>query len=72
MRLKMDVTNPNTPEAMKPIERFEVVGVPTIVFLDPKGNEVRKSRITGYVPPAEFLKVLQPVQKTFEKEKSKP
>jgi len=66
VRLKVDVTNPNTPEAVEPVEHFEVLGVPTILFLDPKGNEVRGSRITGYVAAAEFLKTLEPVQKTFK------
>ena len=69
VRLKVDVTNPNTPEAMEPIERFEVLGVPTILFLNPKGKEVPNSRITGYVPPAEFLESLKPVQATFQGEK---
>ncbi len=71
VRLKVDATNPNTPEAMEPINRFEILGVPTVLFLDPKGNEVHQSRITGYVSAAEFLKTLEPVQKTFKYESSK-
>ena len=62
VRLKVDVTNPNTPKSMEPIERFEVLGVPTILFLDLQGKEVPDSRITGYVPPAEFLKGLKKIQ----------
>ncbi|MBI3999909.1 MAG: thioredoxin family protein [Candidatus Omnitrophica bacterium] len=62
VRLKVDATNPNTPEALEPIERFEVIGVPTVLFLDPSGKEIPNSRITGYVPPAEFLKTLKTVQ----------
>lgn len=65
VRLKVDATNPDTPEALEPIERFEVLGVPTILFLDPKGKEVPKTRITGFVPAREFLKRLEPVQATF-------
>ena len=65
VRLKVDVTNP-TEQTQEPIERFEVVGVPTILFLDSKGREVPNSRITGYVPPAEFLKILKKVQDTFK------
>lgn len=71
VRLKVDVTNPNTREAMESIERFEVLGVPTILFLDSNGKEVQRSRITGYVAAAEFLKILEPVEKTFKQEKSK-
>ena len=71
VRLKVDVTNPRTPEAIEPIERFEVVGVPTVLFLDPHGKEVKNSRITGFAPPAEFLKMVEEVQKTFKRETSK-
>jgi len=67
VRLKVDATNPNSDEAMKPIEKFEISGVPTVLFLDPKGKEVTKMRFTGYVPPAEFLENLAPLLKTLEK-----
>lgn len=62
IRLKVDVTNPNTPESMEPVERFEVLGVPTVLFLDQNGTEIPGTRITGYVPPAEFLRVVQSIQ----------
>lgn len=61
VRLKVDATHPNTPETLEPIERFEILGVPTVLFLDSKGKEVPKSRITGYVPPAEFLGIVEKV-----------
>ncbi|MBI4358677.1 MAG: thioredoxin family protein [Candidatus Omnitrophica bacterium] len=69
-RLKVDATDPTTPEALEPIERFEVLGVPTVLFLDPKGGEVPGSRITGYVPPKKFLRNLEIVQGTFKNEKN--
>ena len=55
VRLKVDATHPDKLEASEPIERFHVVGVPTIVFLDPTGREVTQARITGYLPPEKFL-----------------
>lgn len=61
VRLKVDVTNPNSEEALEPIETFDILGVPTILFLDAKGKEWPKMRITGYVPPAEFLEHLKPI-----------
>jgi thioredoxin:protein disulfide reductase len=64
-KLKVDATNPDTEEALEPIERFEILGVPTVLFLDPTGKEVPKTRITGFVPAREFLKRLEPVQATF-------
>ena len=62
VRLKVDATNPDTSEALEPIERFEILGVPTILFLDPDGKEVPRTRITGFVPPREFLKRIEQVQ----------
>ena len=69
MRLKSDVTNPDTPAAMEPINRFEVLGVPTVLFLGPNGKEIPDSRIAGFVPPKEFLEVVNSVQKSFNYEK---
>ena len=40
--------------------KFKIVGVPTVLILDSKGNEVE--RITGFVPPDEFLKILTSVK----------
>jgi thiol:disulfide interchange protein DsbD len=65
VRLKVDATNPDTSEALEPIERFEILGVPTVLFLDEGGKEVPKTRITGFVPAREFLKRLEPVQATL-------
>ena len=71
VRLKVNATNPDTLEAMEPIKRFDILGVPTILFLDSKGKEIKNSRITGYISAAEFLKNIEPVQKTFKQEKVK-
>ncbi len=69
IRLKVDATNPNSKEALEPIEKFDIVGVPTILFLDPKGKEVGSARITGYVPPAEFLETIKPLLTSTEKKR---
>lgn len=61
VRLKADVTNPKTKAALEPIERFDVIGVPTVLFLDSNGREVPSARITGFVPPGNFLEALQMV-----------
>ncbi|MBI4368480.1 MAG: thioredoxin family protein [Candidatus Omnitrophica bacterium] len=65
-RLKVDATNPNTPESLEPVNRFDVVGVPTVLFLDPNGKEIAGTRITGYVPPAEFLEIVDTVHDAAE------
>lgn len=35
-------------------ERYKVVGLPCILFLDENGDEIPNSRITGFLSPAEF------------------
>ena len=54
--LKLDLTSndPNT-EAGRARNRFKIIGVPTIVFLDAKGNEVPNLRLEGFEKPDKFL-----------------
>lgn len=60
VKLKVDVSDPSVQKALEPIERFDISGVPTILFLDAAGREVPKTRLTGYLPPAEFLEHVHP------------
>ena len=62
VRLKVDLTNPNAIGSAKLIQHFSIIGVPTILFLDSKGEEVSSSRITGYASPKSFLAALHPLQ----------
>jgi thioredoxin:protein disulfide reductase len=55
MRLKVDLTNYDSPESALLRERFDIAGVPTIVFLDGRGQELAGTRVVGYVPAAEML-----------------
>lgn len=41
------------------MQRWGVVGSPTIIFLDPRGNECPGSRIEGYLEPKAFLEHLR-------------
>jgi thiol:disulfide interchange protein DsbD len=54
--LKLDLTSndPNT-EAGRARSKFKIIGVPTIVFLDPKGNELPDLRLEGFEKPDKFL-----------------
>jgi thiol:disulfide interchange protein DsbD len=54
VRLKMDLTTINREK--KRIKRdFGIRGVPTIIFLDSSGAEVKAARVTGFVGPDKFL-----------------
>lgn len=59
VRLKVDATDPDTKEVLEPIERFEILGVPTVLFLGPDGKEISDTRITGFVSAKEFVEVVQ-------------
>ncbi|MBI3654182.1 MAG: redoxin domain-containing protein [Acidobacteria bacterium] len=54
--LKLDLTSddPNT-EAGRARQQFKIKGVPTIVFLDAKGNEFSALRLEGFEKPDKFL-----------------
>ena len=41
-------------------KRFNVIGMPTVLIIDSKGNEVK--RLTGFVNEEEFLSYIKPVQ----------
>jgi thiol:disulfide interchange protein DsbD len=43
-------------------DEFEVIGVPTIVFIDPRGAEVSDLRLHGFEPPEDFLDRLGSVE----------
>lgn len=58
-RFKADVTDPRDEKVMKVVERFEVAGVPTILFIDASGEVVEEARIMGFIGPEELLMVIE-------------
>jgi thiol:disulfide interchange protein DsbD len=59
VRLKVDLTQFDSPESEALRREYRISGVPTILFLGPDGAEVPGSRIVGFVPPAEFLAAVE-------------
>jgi thiol:disulfide interchange protein DsbD len=55
VKLKVDLTHFDSPEAEAIRKQFGIAGVPTVILLDPTGQEVPETRIIGFVPPEEFL-----------------
>ena len=51
--MQMDLTD-NTPERQEIFDEFEVLGLPTILFFDTSGKEIRQSRVTGSMDAEEF------------------
>ena len=61
VRLKVDLTHFDSPESEALRKKFNISGVPTIVFIDKSGQEVATSRIVGYLAPKEFLEKVKPI-----------
>lgn len=57
-RLKVDLTNYDSPESQALRERFDIAGVPTMIFLDAGGQERAELRVLGYVPATDLLRRL--------------
>jgi thioredoxin:protein disulfide reductase len=55
VRLKVDLTNFDSEESEILRQQFNIIGVPTIVFINAEGREVGPARVTGFMNAAEFL-----------------
>lgn len=58
-RIKVDATSMHNEGVVAVARQFDVMGVPTIVFLDEQGREVPELRMEGYVPPEDFVNMLR-------------
>lgn len=61
-RFKVDLTNPDDPAVDALIEQYEILGVPTILFLDENGKEVEGTRQAGFVSAKDFLEILKKIK----------
>ncbi|MBI2470817.1 MAG: protein-disulfide reductase DsbD [Planctomycetes bacterium] len=59
VNIKIDCTNTNDPTIKQLWEKYGIVGLPTIVFINKDGTVVRDKTITGFVNPQEFLSILR-------------
>jgi len=55
--IRLDITNSQDTDQL--LNRFNIIGPPTLVFFDVEGKEVNAARITGFVDADEFKAVLQ-------------
>jgi thioredoxin:protein disulfide reductase len=54
-RFKVDLTNFDSEESEILRQQFDIIGVPTIVFIGSNGQEVKTARIVGFLNPEDFL-----------------
>jgi thiol:disulfide interchange protein DsbD len=57
---KADMTKSLSPEVFALREKYKIVGVPTILILDNKGQE--KNRITGFLSADEFYQIINQIR----------
>ncbi|HEX2059702.1 MAG TPA: cytochrome c biogenesis protein CcdA [Thermoanaerobaculia bacterium] len=55
VRVKADLTVAEDANTQKLTKQYQIVGVPTILFLDSQGKEVTEARLFGFEPPDKFL-----------------
>jgi thiol:disulfide interchange protein DsbD len=53
--IKVDLTQKGNPVHERLLGRYGIKGVPTVVFLDGRGNERRNLRLVDYLPPEQML-----------------
>ena len=61
-RVKVDLTRYDSPESEALRRKFDVAGVPTLLFLGTDGREVEGSRVVGYIGPDELLRRIDAVR----------
>lgn len=59
--IRVDATT-DTPEFVALKERFGILGLPYVVFLDPEGKKLDQLTVTGFVPADDFLRRMCQVQ----------
>ncbi|MCB0726922.1 MAG: protein-disulfide reductase DsbD [Ignavibacteriae bacterium] len=56
--IKVDLTKENSSIT----DKFDIKGLPVVVFLNPNGEEVKELRVTGFLKPEEFKKKLNSIK----------
>lgn len=59
VNIKIDCTNANDPNVKQLWDKYGIVGLPTIVFINKDGTIAKDKTITGFVNASEFLRILQ-------------
>jgi thiol:disulfide interchange protein DsbD len=60
--VKVDLTQAPSSEVERLAEKYQVTGIPTLVFLDHRGHERENLRSAGYLGPDDFLKQVRNVR----------
>jgi thiol:disulfide interchange protein DsbD len=53
--IKVDLTKENK----EITDKFKILGLPVVAFIDKNGNEIMDLRVTGFLKPNEFIKLME-------------
>ncbi len=59
--VKVDLTDAGNEAEMALAERYQVMGIPTLIFFDAQGQEMAELRAIGYIGPSEFNKIIKQI-----------
>lgn len=59
---RLDVTRDVSPDGQRLLERYDVFGVPTMLFFDRTGREHPDLRLSGFLEPENFLQRLKQIR----------
>jgi thiol:disulfide interchange protein DsbD len=62
--IKVDLTRKDNPDSDRLLKKYDVKGVPTVVFLDKQGEERRELRLVDFLPADQFLVRMAEIRKT--------
>jgi thiol:disulfide interchange protein DsbD len=62
--IKVDLTRKDKADSNRLLKKYDVKGVPTVVFLDKKGEERRELRMVDFLPADQFLVRMAEIRKT--------
>lgn len=60
--VKVDLTKTGSPEVEQLRKQFGITGVPTILFFDEQGREVKEARVVGFIKAGDFLERIKRVE----------
>jgi thioredoxin:protein disulfide reductase len=60
--VKVDLTRGGNPVHDRLLKQYNIKGVPTIVFLNAQGNERAELRLVDYLPPDQFLGLMDKIR----------
>jgi len=63
--IKVDLTRRGNPDSDRLLQKYDIKGVPTVIFLDKQGKERRDLRLVDFLPADQFLVRMAEIRKTL-------